>query len=82
MKLDGKALAELEIQITQNSKIIATTKTDKNGFFSVTIPQVGKFKLELPSYPGATFEVFSTNNSTGYTLMLEKSGDTWVLKKQ
>lgn len=82
MKLDGKAVAELEIQITKDGKVIATTTTDKNGFFSVNIAQVGKYKLELPAYKGATFEVFSTNNSTGYTLTLEKSGETWILKKQ
>jgi hypothetical protein len=82
IKKDGVALAGQEVKITQAGKVIATTTTDKNGFFSTTIQQVGKFKLELTNYTGAAFEVFSTNNANGYTLTLVKEGDVWQLKKQ
>jgi hypothetical protein len=82
IKKDGLAMVNQEVKITQAGKVIATTTTDKNGFFSTTIQQVGKFKLELSGYEGAIFEVFSTNNANGYTLSLVKAGDTWQLKKQ
>jgi hypothetical protein len=32
-------------------------------------------------YAGATFDVYSTNNSIDYTLSLVKAGDKWTLKK-
>jgi len=82
IKKDGLPLANQEVKITQGDKVIATTTTDKNGFFSTTVSQVGKYKLELAEYAGATFEVFSTNNANGYTLALVKEGDTWLIKKQ
>lgn len=82
LKKDGKALAKQEVNITQNGKVIGTATTDANGYFSIVIKPVGKCNIELPGYPGATFEVFSTNNSTGYTLTLVKAGDVWQLKKQ
>lgn len=82
IKKDGVALAAQEVKITQAGKVIATTTTDKNGFFSTTIQQVGKFKLELTGFDGATFEVFSTNNANGYTLALVKEADKWLIKKQ
>jgi len=62
--------------------VIATTLTDKNGYFSMAIKEVGKYKLEVVDHAGATYDVFSTNNSTGYTLSLVKAGDVWQLKKQ
>jgi hypothetical protein len=82
IKKDGLAMVNQEVKITQNGKVIATTTTDKNGFFSTTIAQVGKYKLEVTGFDGATFEVFSTNNANGYTLSLVKAGDVWQLKKQ
>lgn len=82
LKKDGKPVVKQEVKIIQNGKVFGTATTDANGYFSIMIKQVGKFTIELPGYEGATFEVFSTNNSTGYTLSLVKTGDKWQLKKQ
>ena len=82
LKKDGKPLVKQEVKITQNGKVFATVITDENGYFSTVIKPIGKFKIEVTGYEGAAFEVFSTNNSTGYTLSLVKSGDKWELKKQ
>lgn len=82
LKKDGKPLVKQEVNITQNGKVFGTATTDEKGYFSITIKQIGKFTIELTGYKGAIFEVFSTNNSTGYTLSLIKAGDTWQLKKQ
>lgn len=82
LKKDGKPVVKQEVNITQNGKVLGTAITDANGYFSIQIKPVGKCAIELPGYAGASFDVFSTNNSTGYTLSLVKTGDTWVLKKQ
>jgi len=82
LKKDGKPLVKQEVKILQNGKVIATDTTDEKGYFSFQIKQVGKLTLSLSEYEGATFDVFSTNNSTGYTLSLVKEGDKWLLKKQ
>ena len=82
LKKDGKPLVKQEVKIMQGDKVIATAVTDANGYFTITIKQIGKFTIVLPGYDGASFEVFSTNNSTGYTLSLIKTGDKWQLKKQ
>lgn len=82
IKKDGQPLINTEVNITKDGKIVATATTDKNGYFTVTIPQVGRYKLEIKGYSGATFDVVSTNNSTGYTLSLIKAGDAWQLTKQ
>lgn len=82
IKKDGKPLAQQEVRIVQNGQVIGTTKTDANGYYSITIKQVGKVTLELPGFEGATFDVFSTNNSSDYTLSVVKAGDKWQLKKQ
>lgn len=82
LKKDGKPLAKQEVRILQNGNVIGTATTDDKGYYSITIKQVGKCTLDLPGYDGATFDVFSTNNSTDYTLSLTKVGDKWQLKKQ
>ena len=82
LKKDGKPMVKQEVKIMQNGKEFGKAITDANGYFSITIKQIGKFTIELPGYEGAVFEVFSTNNSTGYTLSLIKTGDKWQLKKQ
>jgi len=82
IKKDGKALAKQEVRIMQNGKMIGSTITDDKGYYSIVIKPVGKCTLELPGYEGASFDVFSTNNSSDYTLSLVKSGDKWLLKKQ
>ena len=82
IKKDGTALVAKEVKIMQADKVLATATTDKNGYFTVTIPTVGKYKLVVTGFDGASFEVFSTNSSTGYTLSLVKAGEVWQLKKQ
>ena len=82
IKKDCVALVNQEIKITQGDKVIATTTTDKNGYFSVTIQPVGRFKLAVTGYEGASYDVVSTNNSITYPLMLVKEGEVWLIKKQ
>lgn len=82
IKKDGKPLVNQEVKFVQNGKLIGTATTDEKGYFSIMLKPIGKMNLELSGYEGAIFEVFSTNNSTGYTLSLVKAGDVWQLKKQ
>jgi len=77
---DGKPLTNQVVRIMQNDKVMATATTDANGYFAVTINEVGKFKLEVAAYKDASFEVFSSNKSTRYNLLLNKAGDKWILK--
>ena len=77
---DGKPLVGQVVQIMQNDKFVASDTTDTNGYFSVTIKEVGKFKLEVSGFKGTSLDVFSTNKSTRYNLILNKSGDKWLLK--
>ena len=77
---DGKPLINQVVQIKQNEKVVGSATTDKNGFFTVTIKDVGKFKLEVVGYKEASFEVFSSNKSTRYNLLMNKVGDKWTLK--
>ncbi len=81
LKKDGKPMSKQEVLITQNGKVIGRDTTDEKGYFSITLKPVGQFKLEVTGYDGATFDVFSTNNSVDYTLSLIKEGDKWQLKK-
>lgn len=77
---DGKPLTNKVIQIMANDKVMASDTTDVNGYFRMNIKEVGKFKLEIVSYKGTSYEVFSSNNSTRYNLLLHKEGDKWILK--
>lgn len=77
---DGKPLANLVVQIKQNNTVLASDTTDTNGYFTVKIKEVGKLKLEVVGNKGATFEVFSSNNSIRYNLSMIKSDDKWILK--
>jgi hypothetical protein len=77
---DGKPLSKQVVQIIQNEKLIASDTTDTNGYFTVKLKEVGKFKLEVVGFKGAFFDVFSANSSTRYNLILNKSGDKWILK--
>lgn len=79
---DGKPLTNQVVQIKQNDKVVASTTTDANGYFTVTIKEVGKYKLEVVGYNEAGFEVFSSNKSTRYNLLMNKAGDKWVLKSR
>ena len=77
---DGKPLMNQVVNIMQNDKVMATSKTDANGYFTVTIAEVGKFTLVVVGYKEASFEVFSSNKSTRYNLLMNKTGDKWNLK--
>jgi hypothetical protein len=77
---DGKPLASQVVQIKLNDKIVASDTTDTNGYFTVTIKEVGKFRLEVVGYKEAGFEVFSSNKSTRYNLLMTKAGEKWILK--
>ena len=78
--VDGKPLTNQVVQIKQNDKVMASGTTDINGYFTVTIKEVGKFKLEVVGYKEAGFEVFSSNKSTRYNLLMYKAGNKWMLK--
>lgn len=77
---DGKPLTNQVVQIKQNDKVAASATTDVNGYFTVTIKGVGKYKLEVVGYKDASFEVFSSNKATRYNLLMNKSGDKWILR--
>jgi hypothetical protein len=77
---DGKPLINQVVQIKQNDQVVASAKTDANGYFTVTIKEVGKFKLEVVGFKDASFDVFSSNKSTRYNLVMNKTGDKWILK--
>jgi len=77
---DGKPLINQVVQIKLEDKLIASATTDANGYFTVTVKEVGKYKLEVVGYKDASFEVFSSNKSTRYNLLMNKSGEKWVLK--
>jgi hypothetical protein len=77
---DGKPLTSQVVQIMQNDKVIASATTDANGYFTVTIKEVGKFTLVVVGFKEAGFEVFSSNKSTRYNLLMNKTGDKWILK--
>ena len=77
---DGKPLTNQVVQIMQNGKLIASAKTDNNGYFTVAIKEIGKYKLEVIGYKEASYDVFSSNKSTRYNLLMNKAGDKWILK--
>jgi hypothetical protein len=77
---DGKPLTNQVVRIMQNDKVMASATIDANGYFTVTMKEVGKFKLEVVGYKDAGFEVFSSNKSTRYNLLMNKTGDKWILK--
>jgi len=77
---DGKPLINQVVRIMQADKVMASVTTDANGFFTVTLKEVGKFKLEVAGYKEASFDVFSSNKSTRYNLLMNKNGDKWILK--
>jgi uncharacterized GH25 family protein len=79
---DGKPLTIQDVQIKQGEKVIGSAKTDANGYFTITITEIGKFKLEVVGYKDASFEVFSSNKSTRYNLLMNKTGGKWILKSQ
>jgi hypothetical protein len=77
---NGKPFAKQLIKITAvNGTLIKTDSTDAFGYFSVTIKQVGQFKLNAG---GAVADVSSNNSPTGYTFILVQNNSTWQLIKK
>ena len=77
---DGKPLTNQVVRIMKNDKVMASDTTDTNGYFTIPIKEVGKFNLGVVGYKDASFEVFSSNKSTRYNLLMNKTGDKWILK--
>ncbi len=77
---NGKPFAKQQIKITAiDGTIIKSDSTDAFGYFSVTIKQVGQFKLNAG---GAVADVSSNNSPTGYTFILTQTNSKWQLIKK
>jgi hypothetical protein len=77
---NGKPFAKQLVKITNNDgTIIKSDSTDAFGYFSITIKQVGQFKL---SAGGAVAEVSSNNTPTGYNFILIQNNSKWQLIKK
>ena len=77
---NGKPFAKQPIKITTiNGTVIKSDSTDAFGYFSVTIKQVGQFKLNAG---GAVADVSSNNSPTGYTFILTQNNSKWQLIKK
>ena len=77
---NGKPFAKQLIKITtSDGTLIKSDSTDAFGYFSVTIKQVGQFKLNAG---GAVADVSSNNSPTGYTFILIQNNSKWQLIKK
>ena len=77
---NGKPFAKQLIKITtSDGTVIKSDSTDTFGYFSVTIKQVGQFKLNAG---GAVADVSSNNSPTGYTFILVQNNSKWQLIKK
>ena len=77
---NGKPFAKQLIKITSHDgTVIKTDSTDAFGYFSVTIKQLGQFKLNAG---GAVADVSSNNSPTGYTFILIQNNKKWQLIKK
>jgi hypothetical protein len=77
---DGKPFAKQLVKITtKDGTVIKSVNTDAFGYFSVTIKQVGQFKLNAG---GAVVDVSSNNSPTGYTFSLIQNNSKWQLIKK
>ena len=77
---NGKPFAKQLIKITtQDGTVIKSDSTDAFGYFSVTIRQVGQFKLNAG---GAVADVSSNNSPNGYTFILIQNNSKWQLIKK
>ena len=74
---NGKPFAKQTVKITANDgTVIKEGFTDAFGYFSITIKQVGKFKLLAGE---AVTDVYSNNSSNGYTFVLIQKDSKWQL---
>ena len=65
--------------VSVDGTVIKSDSTDAFGYFSVTIKQVGQFKLNAG---GAVADVSSNNSPTGYTFILVQNNSQWQLIKK
>jgi hypothetical protein len=74
---NGRPFAKQPVKITANNgALIKSDSTDAFGYFSITIKQVGQFKLHAGE---AVADVYSNNSSTGYTFVLIQNNSKWQL---
>jgi hypothetical protein len=74
---NGKPFAKQPVKITTiNGVLIKSDSTDAFGYFSMTIRQVGQFKLHAGE---AIADVYSNNSSSGYTFVLIQNNAKWQL---
>jgi hypothetical protein len=77
---NGKPFAKQLVKITANDgTIIKADSTDAFGYFSITIKQLGQFKLNAG---GAVADVSSNNSPTGYSFILVQNNSKWQLIKK
>jgi hypothetical protein len=77
---DGKPFAKQPVKITTNDgTVIKADSTDAFGYFSITIKQLGQFKLNAG---GAVTDVSSNNSPTGYKFILVQNNSKWQLIKK
>ena len=77
---NGKPFAKQPVKITANDgTVIKSDSTDAFGYFSITIKQVGQFKLNAG---GAVADVTINNSPTGYTFILVQNNSKWQLIKK
>ena len=77
---NGKPFAKQLVKITTNDgTLIKSDSTDALGYFSITIKQVGQFKL---SAGGAVTDISSNNSPTGYNFILVQNNSKWQLIKK
>lgn len=77
---NGKPFAKQPVVITTAAgKVIKADSTDAFGYFTLTIKQLGQFKL---SAGGAVTDVTSNSSPTGYTFILVEKDSKWQLIKK
>ncbi len=77
---NGKPFAKQPVKLTTlDGTVIKSDSTDAFGYFTMTIKQVGQFKL---SAGGAVADVSSNNSPTGYNFILIQNNSKWQLIKK
>jgi len=77
---NGRPFAKQLVKITTiDGTVIKSDTTDAFGYFSMTIKQLGQFKLNAG---GAVTDVSSNNSPTGYTFILVQNNSIWQLIKK
>jgi hypothetical protein len=75
---NGGHFAKQKVTITAPDGKVFRTVTDDNGYFTVTIPQLGKCTL---SAGGCTADVYSNDGPNGYTFIIDNQFPGCQLKK-